>query len=814
MQTENGVKSKEFKSNEVRCTSEISIPATLERKMELLESRFARTSETATEGTPEHQKTTSVNAWLNKEGSNNSRDSSKSGSQMNQFLQSSYRVANVAVDLQLRKMGVEALKERENDMIVTSSNEKTRSHLSLPGSAPSSNVTLITSHLNQKGSNSGGAIRLAETPPLRSSSKKKKSSPGDLKSNTSRSILGKRDASSNRKSTPKRGLASVVESSATSQKRTHLRKRVRTPTPSTIPSALLAPNPPASISTSVVNTISLGGNSNPHPASKMKKLHNNHKDTSIQDYFQKCKPTSITNNIAHQASSPSSPISNLDNNSSELERLRVQCQNLGKLCKDKDEQLKAVANNQTIMHATLKAALGQKEIQVLSLHRQCEEFRVLLEKKNQMANEAIEKLVRSEASRNGRELRQKLASDGARLGRIVHTRVGLQVVEGWEEGHEYKMMKKRRRELKRSRELLEERQKRVLPDGVHALDAIEAVESTKRHLDNLKKDEEALLSLEKDLRIEKNAHIRALKLLTSEDASRFKHKPKLHDRYILLSLLGKGGFSEVWRAYDLTEMRQVAVKVHQLDPRWSEAKKENYTKHVSREYEIHRDVRHPRIVSLYDVFEIDNDSFATVLECCKGTDLDTLLRIKGTLSEIEGRSILLQILLGMKYLSAPSEDGSRQGIIHYDLKPGNILFDKNGDAKITDFGLSKIVDGADALDSMELTSQGAGTYWYLPPECFVTHQSVRISNKVDVWAIGVIYYQLLFGKRPFGDGLSQDKILNNHTMLNARDVQFPSEPHVTEGCKDLIRACLTYDQTYRPSINQLCAHHYWKIELL
>jgi tousled-like kinase len=139
---------------------------------------------------------------------------------------------------------------------------------------------------------------------------------------------------------------------------------------------------------------------------------------------------------------------------------------------------------------------------------------------------------------------------------------------------------------------------------------------------------------------------------------------------LLRSLLGKGGFSEVWKAYDLVELREVAVKIHQLDPRWSDAKKESFTKHVSREYEIHRGVRHPRIVSLFDVFEIDINSFATVLECCHGTDLDTLLKERRTLPEAEARAILLQILVGMQYLSQPSADGSRQGIIHYDLKPG------------------------------------------------------------------------------------------------------------------------------------------------
>lgn len=201
---------------------------------------------------------------------------------------------------------------------------------------------------------------------------------------------------------------------------------------------------------------------------------------------------------------------------------------------------------------------------------------------------------------------------------------------------------------------------------------------------------------------------------------------QLHDRYVLMNLLGKGGFSEVWRAFDLQNVQHVAVKIHQLESSWSDAKKENYTKHVSREYEIHREVRHPRIVSLYDVFEIDTDSFATVLECCKGTDLDTLLKDRGRLPERDARAILLQILIGMRYLSTPSADGRRQGIIHYDLKPGNILFDEQGNAKLTDFGLSKIVDAAEEGDSMELTSQGAGTYWYLPPECFLMDQDIRI----------------------------------------------------------------------------------------
>lgn len=72
------------------------------------------------------------------------------------------------------------------------------------------------------------------------------------------------------------------------------------------------------------------------------------------------------------------------------------------------------------------------------------------------------------------------------------------------------------------------------------------------------------------------------------------------------------------------------------------------------------------------------------------------------------------------------------------------------------------------VSQIELTSQGAGTYWYLPPECFET-PSPKISSKVDVWSAGVIFYQMLYGKKPFGDKLSQQKLLNDRVIT--RDVQ-------------------------------------------
>jgi tousled-like kinase len=117
-----------------------------------------------------------------------------------------------------------------------------------------------------------------------------------------------------------------------------------------------------------------------------------------------------------------------------------------------------------------------------------------------------------------------------------------------------------------------------------------------------------------------------------------------------------------------------------------------------------------------------------VLEYCKGTDLDEKLKCQRTIAEKDAKAILLQMISGLKYLHNPSNpstnlsdsdhDGGeekdhnsimkRKSIIHYDLKPGNILFDEFGDVKITDFGLSKIIDNTSEATSLELTSQGDG----------------------------------------------------------------------------------------------------------
>uniref|UniRef100_A0AC34FM93 Protein kinase domain-containing protein n=1 Tax=Panagrolaimus sp. ES5 TaxID=591445 RepID=A0AC34FM93_9BILA len=323
------------------------------------------------------------------------------------------------------------------------------------------------------------------------------------------------------------------------------------------------------------------------------------------------------------------------------------------------------------------------------------------------------------------------------------------------------------------------------------------------------KREDAEIAAERErLDRERNLHIREIKRVQHEDDSMFnKYTIQKNDRYVLLTLLGKGGFSEVWRAYDLDSYRSVACKIHRVNKQWNENKKASYVKHAIREKDIHKTLDHPNIVKMYELLTIDQDTFCTVLEYCDGNDLDLYLKQHGCLSERETRLVIGQVVDALRYLGDRSPP-----VIHYDLKPANILLQsgcRKFEVKITDFGLSKQVETSEDCDSIELTSQGAGTYWYLPPETF-RDSSVKINTKVDVWSVGVICYQCIYGKRPFGHDQTQQRILNEGTILKANSVNFPAKPTVTQVAQDFIRKCLQYEPGNRADVYELSRHDFIK----
>ncbi|XP_073141263.1 serine/threonine-protein kinase TOUSLED [Henckelia pumila] len=413
------------------------------------------------------------------------------------------------------------------------------------------------------------------------------------------------------------------------------------------------------------------------------------------------------------------------------------------------------------------------------------------------------------------EARMKVRQDSLRLGNVGVIRAGTVISEAWEDGQALKDINSHLKNLLETKEAIERQRKSLKkrqPDkgdstdtegGAQEEDIAIQDEIYKSRLASIKREEENVMRERDRYELEKGKLIREMKRIRDEDGSRFNNFQILNHRYALLNLLGKGGFSEVYKAFDLVEHRYVACKLHGLNAQWSEDKKQSYIRHAIREYNIHKTLVHHHIVRLWDIFEIDQNTFCTILEYCSGKDLDAVLKSTPTLPEREARIIIFQIFQGLVYLNRRS-----QRIIHYDLKPGNVLFDEFGVAKVTDFGLSKIVEDDVGSQGMELTSQGAGTYWYLPPECFELSKTPLISSKVDVWSAGILLYQMLFGRRPFGHDQSQERILREDTIIKARKVEFPSRPSASNEAKDFIRRCLTYNQAERPDVLSIASDPY------
>ncbi|KAI8913206.1 tousled-like protein kinase [Gorgonomyces haynaldii] len=406
-------------------------------------------------------------------------------------------------------------------------------------------------------------------------------------------------------------------------------------------------------------------------------------------------------------------------------------------------------------------------------------------------------ILREQSKYKRRELRRKLAEDSLRLAHLTNERRGMEFVDCWQEGYQFQ-------DINQQLSLIQRQKEEAMQKKKKKLDLLED-EIIKLQLAALKKEETDLLQKLERTNVEREMHIKLLRRARDEDQSRFNNNPVMNERYLLLELIGKGGFSEVYKAFDLIELKEVACKIHSLSNQWSAEKKQSYTKHSIREYHIHQSLEHPHIVKLFDVFEYDQYSFCTILEYVPGLDLESHLQTWKLIPEKEARHILVQMISALKYLNTLDNP-----IIHYDLKPGNLLL-HNGCVKLTDFGLSKIVN-QDTLRETNLTSQGAGTYWYLPPEVFERSEDpIKISSKVDVWSVGCIVYEMLYGQKPFGNNRSQFSILKESVIAkDGQFVVFPLKPLVSQECKDFIKRCLQYRKQDRPTILELCEDPYVK----
>jgi serine/threonine-protein kinase len=200
-------------------------------------------------------------------------------------------------------------------------------------------------------------------------------------------------------------------------------------------------------------------------------------------------------------------------------------------------------------------------------------------------------------------------------------------------------------------------------------------------------------------------------------------------RYKVLSKLGSGGMAEVFLAEDEQLSRKVALKL--LLERF--AADPDFVERFRREAQAAAGLQHPNVVSVYDRGTYE-DTYYIAMEYLPGRSLKQLIREEAPIDPIRAIDIVLQILKAARF-------AHRRGVIHRDLKPHNVIVDDADQAKVTDFGIAR----AGASDMTE-TGSIMGTAQYLSPE---QAQGLTVGAGSDLYAIGVVLYELLTGRVPF-----------------------------------------------------------------
>src|SRR5580704_16213108 len=214
--------------------------------------------------------------------------------------------------------------------------------------------------------------------------------------------------------------------------------------------------------------------------------------------------------------------------------------------------------------------------------------------------------------------------------------------------------------------------------------------------------------------------------------------------YEILKLLGAGGMGEVYRAHDPRMGRDVAIKISA----------ERFSDRFSREVHAVAALNHPNICQLYDV-----GSDYLVMELVEGPTLSERIR--------QGAVPLDEALQIARQIAAALEDAHEKGIVHRDLKPGNIILRPDGTVKVLDFGLAKVTRNpssaepcghsqSDTLDPISQVGQVVGTAAYMSPE---QARGKLVDKRADVWAFGVILYEMLTGDRPFAGETVSDTLI-------------------------------------------------------
>ena len=244
-------------------------------------------------------------------------------------------------------------------------------------------------------------------------------------------------------------------------------------------------------------------------------------------------------------------------------------------------------------------------------------------------------------------------------------------------------------------------------------------------------------------------------------------------RYRLVSLLGRGGMGEVYRADDLTLDQPIALK---FLPAGVGADPDRLAQFHA-ELRIARQVSHKNVCRLYDLGDHEGRRFLT-MEYVDGEDLATLLRRIGRLPQDKAVDIARQLCAGI----AAAHD---RGVLHRDLKPANVMIDGDGNVRITDFGL--------AVAAGDVSASRAGTPQYMAPEQLTGGAA---SVKSDIYALGLVLFEMFTGRRVF-EAKTFNELLSLHasrTMTTPSSVVRDLDPAVER----VILRCIEHDPAQRP----------------
>lgn len=265
-------------------------------------------------------------------------------------------------------------------------------------------------------------------------------------------------------------------------------------------------------------------------------------------------------------------------------------------------------------------------------------------------------------------------------------------------------------------------------------------------------------------------------------------------RYRLQWIIGHGGMSTVWLADDLEADREVAIK--SLKPEFSNS--DEFLERFRNEAEASEAIDSDNVVRTYDYFEVSDHtgvvSCFLVMEYVRGESLADLLAREGTLDENMAHEVLEQAAHGLAHIH-------RLGMVHRDIKPGNLLITQAGEVKITDFGIAK----AAAAVPLTRTGMVVGTAQYVSPE---QAQGQDVRQPSDIYSLGIVGYEMLSGRRPFTGENSVSVV-----MAHINQAPPPLSTAVSAQTRELIEIMLRKDPNQRYADGDELAHAIAQVRL-